>query len=427
MYEISRRSALKFLGVGAASVAIMGMVGCSGGSSSGSEDTDESDGVAPSVTVDLGLSPYGDELLGVAAINRGYFEEVGISFQSEYGDKVDLIKSATPLLNKQIEVGSGYPPSIASQLDNVQNIVGFAYSDVYYGYMILAPEGKYITLEQEMDAGASFEEALATVMEQLKGQEVLLRTGVASTFYNLLGEYGDTSMEDWDITYLTNDDILREAEAGNYEFVSPTGAVEIVRLMQEGWESLVNLSQAIEYMDDEDTIALRATFSGYLTTTEYAEDNYDTLLRFTSVMYRIIDDMEDDPEGTAADFVEYVNDYTGSSLTAAELAATFDGLYDLQNFEEADAMYNDETSDFYFDTVMTTNLQVLKEEGVLDGDYTADDLSIAKSIYNDLKNYKELTEEILADADSSDETVQQAQAYYDIRDYLDAYLVAKEL
>lgn len=427
--NLSRREVVKLVGASMASAALFGLAGCSsGGSSEGSASSSKLDPSIPDVSMKIGLSPYGDELLAAAAIKRGYFSEVGITFSNgDYGDEVDLIKSATPLLNNQIEVGSGYPPAIASQLDSVQNIVGFCYSDVFFGYRILAPTGKYKTVSAEMEQGASFEEALSTVMAQLVGQEVILRTGVASTFYDLLCKHSNTSMDDWSITYLSNDEILRQAETGAYDFVSPTGAVEIVRLQQEGWEPLVDLVQAIDYLPKDETTALRATFSGYLTTKEYADENWDTLLRFTSAVYRVIQDMKNDPVGTCEDFVEYVNDYTGSSMTAEELAATFDGLYTLLDFDEARSMYDDESYDFNFDAVMSNNLQVLKSQGVMKGDYVASDLSIAKEVYDDLDQYKQMVEEILATADESDETVASAKACYDAFDYLDAYNIAKTI
>lgn len=426
MGNFTRRQAVTTLGVGVASLAVFGMAGCSGsGGSQVSASAAASDGVN-TASVKLGLSPYGDELLAAAAIKRGYFSEVGISFSNgDFGVKTDLIKSVTPLLNNQIEIGSGYPPAVASQLDNVSGVVGFAYSDVFYGYRILAPEGKFKTVKKEMAGGASFDDAITTVMAQLKGQDVILRTGVAPTFYNLLCKHSGTSMDDWNITYLSNDDILRQAESGACDFVSPTGAVEISRLQKESWEPLVDLKEAIEYLPKDETTALRATFSGYVTTRDYAEKNWDTILRFTSVMYRIIDDMKEDPSGTAADFVDYVNDYTGSSLTADELADTFDGLYSLQDFDAADAMFNDSSADFNFDAVMNENLNVLNQEGVLKGTYTADDLSIAKKVYNDLKEYKEKAESLLSNASEGDETAEKAQGYYDIYDYLDAYNIAK--
>ncbi|GAA1733836.1 hypothetical protein [Aeromicrobium alkaliterrae] len=378
----------------------------------------------PEVSVDAGFSPYADELLMVAGLNRGYFDEVGVSIAPEpYGIDTDLISSLTPLLNGQIDLGSGYAPAIVSQLDNVDTVVTFGIQDVFYGYRILAPEGKYQTLDDFMSAGDSYEEAVTKVLDQMKGQDVVLRDGVVPTFYNLIGEAGGSGLADWKVQYLANPDIVRTAQAGGVDFVSPTGAVEIVRLQGDGWEPLIDLRQVIENEPKEATASLRSTFSGYLTTRDYAEENWDTILRVTSVMYRLIDEIEADPEATAADFVDYVNSYTGSSLTAAELAQTFQGLYSVRNFEDASEFYLDQGSDFFFDEVAGAQIDELAEQGVIGDNHGPASLSIAGQVYEALVRYREEADAILADLPDG-ELKTAAQAQYDARNYLDAYRIA---
>lgn len=378
----------------------------------------------PEVTVDAGLSPYADEMLAAAGAARGYFSDVGITFGEEpAGIKSDLIASVTPLLNGQIDIGSGYPPALISQLDDVDNVVAFQIQDVFYGYRILAPAGKYTTLQEAMDQGQSYDEAVATVLAQLDGQDVILRDGVVPTFYQLVTQTAGTDMSAWNITYLANPDIVRAAQAGQSDFVSPTGAVEIVRLLNDGWESLLALPDVIDNSAPEDTVSLRATFSGYLTTTEYAEENWDTLLRYSSVIYRLIDDLEADPTGTAADYVDLLNSYTGSDLSADQVAQTFDGLYSARNFEDAAEFYEDEDSAFYFDTVAGAQIDSLATQGVIDEGHTASQISIAGDVWRALKAYQEAADNALAEAPDGDLKT-AAQAQYDARNYLDAYRLA---
>ncbi|WP_328395818.1 hypothetical protein [Nocardia sp. NBC_00416] len=378
----------------------------------------------PRATVKAGFSPYGDELLGVAGIARGYFDQVGITVDpAPNGAQTDLIGSLTPLLNNQIQLGSGYISAIPPQLDNVNNVVGFGISDVFYGYRILAPAGKYKTLSQVMASGLSYEEAVAAVLDQVKGHDVILRQGVAPTFYNLITGTAGGSMTDWNVQHLANPDIVRAAQSGQADFVSPTGAVEIVRLQMDGWEPLIDLRQVIDNMPAADTVALRSTFSGYLTTTDYAEQNWDTLLRFTSVIYRLIDDMRADPVGTAADFVDYVNSYTGSALTAEELAATFDGLYSLRDFEAAAALYGDNDDAFNFRKVAGAQVAELAAQQVIGDGHSADQISIAGQVYRALADYRAKADTALAAAPDGG-LKQAARAQYDARNYLDAYRLA---
>lgn len=378
----------------------------------------------PETTISAGLSPYGDEMLAAAGVTRGYFDDVGITFEEEpYGINSDLIASVTPLINGQIDIGSGYPPALISQLDNVDNVVAFQIQDVFFGYRLLAPEGKYTTLEDAMAEGQSYEEGVATVLAQLDGQDVILRDGVVPTFYQLITSTAGTDMSSWNVTYLANPDIVRSAQAGQADFVSPTGAVEIVRLLNDGWESLIALPEVIENSPDDETVSLRATFSGYLTTVEYAEDNWDTLLRYASVVYRIVDDFQADPEGVAADYVDLVNSYTGSDLSASDLADTFDGLYSLRNFEDASGLYEDEDSPFFFDAVMGAQIDSLAEQGVIGEGHTPGELSIADEIWQSLNDYRVAADDAL-EAAPEGELRDQAQAQYDARNYLDAYRLA---
>lgn len=421
-----------FGGVALLTVGAM-LVSCAGGSDpeptadavEAPSDLAEPGETIPEVVLRGGLSPYGDEMLAAAGVARGYFEDVGITFDpAPVGVQADLIASVTPLLNGQIQVGSGYPPVLISQLDNVDNVVAFQIQDVFFGYRILAPEGMYITLEEAMADGQSYEEAVATVLAQLDGQDVILRDGVVPTFYQLITSTAGTDMGAWNITYLSNPDIVRAAQAGQSDFVSPTGAVELVRLLNDGWESLIALPDVLENSPLDETVSLRATFSGYLTTTEFAEEDWDSLLRYSSVVYRLIDEFEEDPEGVAADYVDLLNSYTGSDLTAADLAATFDGLYQLYSFEEAAEFYENEDSLFNFDTVMGAQIDALASQGVIGEGHTPDQLSIAGEIWADLKRYQEAAEAALAEAPAGD-LATAAQAQYDARNYLDAYRLAE--
>lgn len=378
----------------------------------------------PEVEMPVGFSPYADELLAVAGIENGYFADVGLTLTPEpNGTQVDLIASLTPLLNDQIKVGSGYAPAIAAQLDSVNNVVAFCVSDVYYGYHILAPKGKYTTVSQALAEGLGYGDAVAKVVEQMRGQPVILREGVVPDFYNLMLAKADMTLDDLDVSYLANPDVVRAGFVGQADFASPTGAVELTKMMLDGWESLVDIRTAIEHEESAATVSLRSTFSGYLTTTDYAEQNYESLLRFTSVIYRLVDDLEKDPEETVSRYLDYLNQYTGSKIKPEELAGTFDGLYSARNFEDAVSMYQDPEDPFHFDTVMGAQIDALETSGVLKGNHGPDNLSIAGQIHADLVRYKEAADEALTKAPDGDHKT-LAEEQYEARNYVDAYRLA---
>ncbi|MBT0769146.1 ABC transporter substrate-binding protein [Kineosporia sp. J2-2] len=430
MNIVSRRAVLAAITAGAAGV----LTGCaqapSSAGSAGASFSPSSDLAAPGdsipqVTIKGAFTPYGDELLGVAGIDRGYYEAVGLTVSPEpYGAQLDLLMNLTPLVNGQVDLGAGYVPTVANQIDTVKNVVGFCISDVSYTYRIVAPTGKYTTVAREMTAGKTFTEALTTVMAQLKGERLICVESGSPLFRNAVAEAAGLDLEkDVTIEFLSSPDMVKAGFAGRAEFLSPSSAVHIVQLQQDGWEPLVDLRQVIDNLPAEQTLPLRFTYSGLVTTTDYAQDNFETLLRFTSVIYRLIDEMQADSEATAATFVDYVNSYTGTDLTAAELAGTFDNIYSLRGFDEATAFYTDSDDPFFYETVATANLAVLAGQGVIDEGHTPDELSIAGKVYAALVRYRQEADKALASAPAGDLKT-RAQAQYDARNYLDAYRFA---
>lgn len=377
----------------------------------------------PEETLKVAFTPMGNELIGVIGAKRGYFEDAGISFTEPNGLKVNLSESFTPLLNGQVEVGSGYMPALAPQLDTVSNVRGFALSNVFLGNRILAPEGKYATVDDLMAQGQSFEEAAVTVMEQLRGQKLLMPDGTSPTFYNLaLGQAGMT-LDDIEPMRMSGPDIVRAAQAGEAEFAAPEGAVQQTQLQGSGWEPLLTIGQLIEAMPEE-TTDLQSTHSTYFTTTEFAQENYNTLLRFTSVIYRIIDDLEKDPKGASADFTDYLNSYAGSDLSVEEVARMFtEGLYELRGFDEAGGFVGDNEELYNLRRAAQAQIETLRSGGVLTKDHTVDDMDISSKVYQDLVAYRDAADDALAEAPES-ELKAQAQEYYDSFNYLDAYRLA---
>jgi ABC-type nitrate/sulfonate/bicarbonate transport system substrate-binding protein len=428
--NLSRRSILAAITVGAAA-ALGGCAeapsssGGKGASFTTSPDLAAPGSSIPEVTVKAAFPPWGDELLGVAGVDPGYYKAVGITIvPAPYGAQQDLLSDLTPLVNGQVELGGGYIPTMAKQIDTVKNVVGFAVSDVSYVYRIVAPTGKYRTVKQEMAAGKAFTEALTTVMAQLKGKKLICVEGGSPLFRNAVAEAAGLDLEkDVEIELLANPDLVRAGFAGKADFLSPSSAGYVVQLQQKGWEPLIDLRQVIDNLPTATTVPLRFTYSGLVTTTEYAEANFETLLRFTSVLYRLIDDLQTDAQATAARFVDYLNEYTGTEITAAELAGTFDAIYSLRNFDEATGFYTERDDPFFYDTVARANLAVLAEQGVIAKGHTPDELSIAGKIYAALLRYRKEADRALAAAPGGD-LKSQAQAQYDARNYLDAYRLA---
>lgn len=423
-------------GVLALAFAILALVVLAGCGSSSDETVELPTGLAtpgtdvPEVAVKLALTPLGDTTIPVIGVEKGYYQDVGITIEPEpYGAKLDLLGSVAPLLNKQVEVGSAFPPTVLGQLDTVKNIKAFALSDVFTGYALLAPEGQFKSVDDLMQDGASFDAAAGEVVDQVSGRSLLLADGdpSAQLFYKVLFDLSDVTAEDADTTYLKNPEITKAALAGRADFAAPSSGVDIQTLLDNGWESLISIDQMFENLDDERVLQL-VGHSGYLTTDEYLSSNYETLLRFTSVMYRIIDDLQKNPEETVALYRDFVNSYTGTDLSDKGLADLYKSSYKLANFEEARVYYEPNDSVLNVDNAYNAQLATLKEDGVLKESHTAGDLFVAGQVWKDLNRYKQESDKLFDSVGDKDkDIVARAQEFYDARDYLDSYRLLASL
>ncbi len=288
----------------------------------------------PEVTMSVGLSPIGDGLIPVIGSRLGYFADAGITFSDgPEGLQTDLLGSMTPLLNGQIDVGVTYMPLLTPQLDSVDSVTSFAFATTFHGTKILVPEGEYETISDALAAGETFEEAAPRVMEQIRGKRLILFTGADPAFYELALGVAGMTLADLDTSYLGDPDMVTAAAAGQADLVSPNGAVQISQLQQAGWEPLIEITDLIDALPEE-TLGISNTQTGFVTTDAYASENYNTLLRFTGVLFRIVADLQADPVAAADVYVDYVNSYTGSEMTADDAARLFtDGLYTLNGFD----------------------------------------------------------------------------------------------
>lgn len=378
----------------------------------------------PQVTMSVGLSPIGDGLIPVIGSRLGYFEDAGISFKNgPEGLQTDLLGAMTPLLNGQVDVGVTYMPLLTPQLDSVDSVTSFAFATTFHGTKILAPKGKYETMSEALAKGETFDEAAPRIMDQVRGKRLILFTGADPAFYNLALSEAGMTLADLDTSYLGDPDMVTAAAAGQADLVSPNGAVQISQLQQAGWEPLIEITDLIKALPEE-TLGISNTQTGFVTTDAYAAANYNTLLRFTSVLFRIVADLEADPVTAASTYVDYVNSYTGSSMTAEDAARLFtDGLYTLNGFDAyKDVVTTAGSGNNYYEATQA-QIARLREQGVLQQDHSAEDASIADQVYDDLLEYRDKTDELLAKAPEGDLTT-QARTYYDQFNFLDAYRFA---
>jgi ABC-type nitrate/sulfonate/bicarbonate transport system substrate-binding protein len=386
----------------------------------------------PQVEVSLGMRPYANDLIFVAGIKQGFYKDVGLTITpTPYGRKV-LPDQAIPLLvNKQIDFMALYPPDVIATMDTVQNIRFIALTDLFQGFAILARSGSNVkTVSQFMAEGLTFDEAMKHTMAQLKGKSFVTAPVVDNRiFLETVFSLGGMNMEkDTKLTVTPDSTALQLESGGKVDFASPTGAPFTAQLRIAGWIPLVTPLDVLTNMPagpNSPTTALVGT-PGVACDAEWARQHAETVLRFTSVMFRIIEQEQKQPEVMLKSMLDYVNAFAGTNLDINGLKLTIDSLSPLSNFDFQKNYCENQNSALYYRTAFDAAVKFNINKGVLPkGEYDADNLIWACDVYQDLVALKAASDDLLKQAQSKSSAnqalVEKAKQFYAWYDYLDAY------
>jgi ABC-type nitrate/sulfonate/bicarbonate transport system substrate-binding protein len=388
----------------------------------------------PKTDVSLGMRPYANDLIFVAGIKLGFFNDVGITITPKpYGRKV-LPDQAIPLLvNRQIDTMALYPPDVIATLDSVKNIRFIALTDLFQGFAILArPDSHAKTVKQFMAEGLPFDEAMRRAMAQLKGKRFVTAPVVDNRiFLDTVFKLGGLNMErDTALVVTPDPNALQLASSRQVDFASPTGAPFTAQMEGAGWIPVVTPLDVLTNMpatSDSPAEGLVGT-PGVASDADWARRHPETVLRFVSVMFRIIEQEQKDPEHTLGAMLDYVNAFAGTSLDIAGLKLTIDALSPLSNFAFQKNYCQNTGSALYYRTAFAAAVKFNIDKGVLPkGDYDADDLIWACDVYNDLIQLKDASDKLLQQAAGQklaadkQALVNKARQFYGWYDYLDSY------
>ncbi len=393
----------------------------------------------PQVEVSLGMRPYANDLIFVAGIKQGFFKDVGLTVTPPpYGRKV-LPDQAIPLLvNKQIEMMALYPPDVIATMDSVQSIRFIAITDLFQGFAILGRPGSNVkSVVQFMTEGLAFDEAMKKTMAQLKGKSFVTAPVVDNRiFLETVFSLGGMNMnKDTKLVVTPDSNALQLESSGKVDFASPTGAPFTAQLRSSGWISLVTPLDVLTNMPagpGSPTAALVGT-PGVASDAEWARQHPETVLRFVSVMFRIIEQEQKEPELMLKSMLDYVNSFAGTTLDIAGLKMTIETLSPLSNFEFQQNYFDKQTSALYYRTAFDAAVKFNSDKGVLGkGEYDADNLIWAGDVYHTLVALKQASDDLLKplqDKTPSAENkalIEKAKQYYAWYDYLDAYRFLRE-
>jgi ABC-type nitrate/sulfonate/bicarbonate transport system substrate-binding protein len=391
----------------------------------------------PKVTVSFGMRPVANDVMFVIATKQGWFKDVGINIApGQYGNQSTFDNAVPLLLNSQLNVEALDPIPTISTLGSEQSIRFIGLSDIFLGYQILAaPSTHAKTVSQFMQQGLPFRQAMAKALDQLKGQTFTIPPIVSDRgFLDTAFNAGGLSLFKTAHVVVTPDsNALNLASGGRTKFASFDGAPFTAQLLGAGWIPIVtplDLSKNLPPGVDSPA-ELLVEPPGIASTQQWASQNAATVLRFDSVMFRLINAINSAPSTVLQYELGYLNAFAGTHLTLPELQSNILHLDPLISFQEQAPYFNDAKSALYYKNWYAATLNYdVKQGAVPKGTYSADNLIWAGQVYKQLAKFKNMTDTLLTKGASmhldSNQQVLMAKArqYYAWFDFLDSYRYA---
>jgi len=383
--------------------------------------------------VTFGMLPYGDHTYAIIGAKQNWFREVGIDLDYR-SIKVEEI---VPLLkNRNLDVVSTPPGILFSAFDSAPDLVSFVFGDVFQGYAILSqPDLALSSYAEFRAAGAAPEDAIKQVVSQMRNKTFAFPSEAAiKPFIDLVLEKG--GLQRSDINALVLDDPLTVNAMRNGQADFQVGGVPSrLVLEREGFKVLlssIDFARMAEPSADSKELA-SILQNGWATTRKFYQERHDDVLRLASVNYRIIQEINDNPESALAIHMPYLSEVTGQQFTAADGKVIYDSLNPFITFEEQREWFHNTESPLYYAYVNGAILNTFISQGIYKGNPpSVEDVIFADDIYLELEKLKQeaanALQEIERKGGQALETgkYKEAKYHFQIFNYLDAARLAKE-
>jgi ABC-type nitrate/sulfonate/bicarbonate transport system substrate-binding protein len=367
-------------------------------------------------------------------MKQGWFKDVGINIgPSSLGFKSTFNNAVPLLVNHQLDAEGLDPIPTISTLKSVTNVRFIMLSVLFIGYQILAaPSTHAKTVGQFMKQGMSFKQAMRSTLQQMKGQTFTIPPIISDRGFLTLAfqAAGMDMFKDTHVQVTQDSTALNLVSSGRVKFATFDGAPFTAQLLGAGWIPLVTPLDLAKGLPGGPTspAELLVEPPGIATSQSWAQSHPDTVLRFVSVVFRIIHAINANPQSQLRYELPFINAFAGTSLTIRQLQSNILKLDPPIPFEQQSPYFDNPRSTLYYKNWFRATLNYNISKGVLPkGTYNADDLIWAGPVYHQLLNFKrqsdrlfhQLTLKKLAGAKLG--LVAKAHKFYSWYDYLDSY------
>lgn len=424
-----------------ASLALAALLGCALGTTpaaAAGEDVfkpvaPEPGTEVPQTDIKFGMRPYADNTFYIIAMKKGWFKDVGVNIVPQpYGLKVTDTNVVALLLNGQLDISSEYCPLMLPTYKTDRRLKCIAFVDNFLANAILAnPKLHLKSFKDYIKEGMTFEQAIRAAIAPLEGKTLVGAPELSDRpFEEAVAKFAGVH---WNLQVLDDSKSLVLAKAGREDFVNPEGAPIVYTLTQAGWTVLVDNGDLYKYGPGgiDSPIEPLVAIVGIGANSDYVNTHQNAVLRFLSVVWRTIAEVQKDPSLFELQAL-YLNSVAGTSLDGKGVETTIKILDPLSPFDYDKTYFDDKSSVLYYGNAWAAIIRDYAAHGIIpENAVTPDQIVWAAAIWHQMVDYRTKTDALFKSLDGKtldaekQSLLTKAKQYYEWFDFLDAYRLAQ--
>ncbi|SDU73334.1 ABC-type nitrate/sulfonate/bicarbonate transport system, substrate-binding protein [Gordonia westfalica] len=379
----------------------------------------------PNVDVKFAMWPYGDTTIGFIGIEKGWFKEAGINLEPAQGQTQLDSQTSANLVSGALDTTLDFLPTRVNKYEQQPSIKSFGVTNMFIGnYVLASPSSGLKPLSDFLVDGADFNAAVSSVVDEIQPERIALSDQPAPhNLLNALLSIADKTTGDLkNVQVLEDTKIVNLAKGGGTDVAMVSGAAQAIQLLNMGFTPIFAFQDLADNLPaGDDRVAAGVGHVSLAATSSYIGENLDTVLRFQSVYWRIIDYIQTKPEEALAVSLPHLNQATGFNLSLEESMRIFRDFYQMVGFGDSAKFYDDPTYPLGLGPVYEAQIATAKGHGVIKGDVSPTDFVVGGQVYHIMNELKTKYDQAVSISTASDEVKTKAQAYYDAFNFLDAY------
>lgn len=408
--------------------------GAAGGTEGPTSDISASSEI-PQVSVNFGNSEFVDHTDAILALERGWFEDVGITLTPEpNGAFRSPSEHAAVLLSGSVDVQSTNYQILLPAYAETTDLKMFAYGDFFLGFALMG-RADFTSYSQFRDQGLSEQEALAAALDQMRGNTLTWSADQAVRNFGrtLFNAVEDFSIEDVETTSVEDAQGVQLMLSGRADFQIGGAPSRVTLEREEGFEPIVTAGDLTGLAEppyaEADELAAVST-NGWGTTQEYWENNQDTIMRLASVKWRISELIAENPAETADRHASFLNEHAGTSLEPEDVMVIYEQIDPFLPFnEQGDVWFTEGEPTYEYNMIAAAITQAVNTGTLPEGAVEPQDVSIAPEIYDRAVELRSQADELFQEAEGAEgvdgDLIEAARQHYDAYNYLDAVRFAQ--